>query len=136
MYRVMKEAKDGKPVVGRTGTSLGVRIPLDIKPDENGDVSPNTGGMSVSPSLYTLPPLFVPVRLHALVPKARGSNHLRVWKMGAGPFDRSPVAPGLELRPDSRKHGTIQPDQLMTLLAYEDALAATRDQWVIDETGG
>jgi len=53
--------------------------------------------------------------------------------MGNGPFIAEPVAPGLRHRPDSATHGLVEPDRSMPLTEYEQALAATRDQWVIDE---
>jgi hypothetical protein len=56
-YRVMRRAAQGGPEVGQGATKLGVRIPRDIEPAEDGTVSPGIGGMSVSPSIETLPPL-------------------------------------------------------------------------------
>jgi len=53
--------------------------------------------------------------------------------MGSGPFTAEQVAKGLLLRPDSGTHGAVEPDRHVALSEYEDALAATRDQWVIDE---
>ena len=137
IFRVMKKAQDDKPMIGPSATSLGVRVPKDIQPDKSGNVVPNTGGMSVSPALISLPALLVPRRLRHLVPgaQATGSN-LCIWRMGSGPFEASQVAPGLALRPDKPNHGTVQPDKPMPLHEYQDALVATRSQWVIDETGG
>jgi hypothetical protein len=53
--------------------------------------------------------------------------------MGTGPFVAEPVAAGLQLRPDSETHGTVEPDRPMPLPEYQAALASTREQWVIDE---
>jgi hypothetical protein len=58
-----------------------------------------------------------------------------VWKLGDGPFQPGLIAPRLTLRPDSPHHGTIQPAVLMPLKEYEEALAATREDRVIDESG-
>ena len=136
VYRVMRKAVDDKPEVGRTGKSLGVRIPTDIKPDAAGNVHPNTGGMSVAPSMHALPALLVPVRLRLLVPGANATGkNLHVWRMGSGDFREEEIAPSLTLRPDKPSHGTVQPTSSMPLQAYEAALAATRDEWVIDESG-
>ena len=117
IYRAMKKAADDKPVVGQSGTTLGVRIGTDITPDPGGQVLPGTGGMSVSPSMRTLPPQLVPRRLRALVPTARGKDYLHVWRMGTGAFAHGPVAAGLQLAPDRPGHGTVQPDQPMTAQA-------------------
>jgi len=67
---------------------LGVRVPLDIEPHASGCVRPGTGGMSVAPRLADLPPHRIPRRLRGLagLAFAAGSNTLRVWKIGNGPF--------------------------------------------------
>jgi hypothetical protein len=131
----MKQDADGKPALGRSATTLGVRVPMDIAPDAGGMVYPGTGGMSVAPDLRQLPPQRVPRRLRHLVPRAAGKESWFVWVHREGPFTASPVATGLVLLPDRPGHATVQPDQPMTLDDYEKALAATRDQWTIDETG-
>jgi len=69
----MKEA-DGKPTLGEEATDLGVRIPVDIEPDADGNVVPGSGGMFVSPQLTSLPPHRIPKRLYPLVPKATGKD--------------------------------------------------------------
>ncbi len=136
VYRVMKAGDDGKPVVGRSATALGVRIPQDITADADVNVAPGTGGMSVSPWLKALPAALVPVALKSLVPGARNSaKTARVWRMGSGPFVEAKIGEKLQLRPDSPRHGTIQPFETMPLQAYEEALAATRDHWLIAESG-
>jgi hypothetical protein len=53
--------------------------------------------------------------------------------MGEGPFVAGQVAEGLDLRPDRPSHGAVEPSEVMTLERYQAALAATRDQWSIDE---
>ena len=91
VYRVMKQGEDGKPLVGHSATSLGVRVPTDIRPDLARNVGPGTGGMSVSPSLAQLPALLVPTRLRHLVRGAKAwGGKLRIWKMGSGPFVAGP----------------------------------------------
>jgi len=135
IYRVMKRAEDGGPAVGRSPTSLGVRIPQDISPDDQGNVAPALGGMSVSPRLVELPKFLVPKRLVHLLPSARGSNNNFVWRMGAGPFVAGAVAPGLLMQPDRPGHGTVQPESVVPLPTYEAALVATRSEWAVDESG-
>jgi hypothetical protein len=135
IYRSMA-VEDGQPLVGRYAHALGVRVVgdhVDVIPDDNGCVHPQQGGMSVAPSLRQLPSYRVPMRLRHLVRGARGNDQHRVWSMGEGDFTEVPVAPGLQLRPDSEAHGVIEPSEPMALMAYEAALAATRNLWSVDE---
>src|SRR5437762_184390 len=97
IYRVMK-SEDGRPALGSSATTLGIRIGIDIHPERDGRVGPGNGGMSVSPSLDDLPVWLVPERLRGRVWGARGRNTLFVWSMGDGPFVSNPVAEGLQLR--------------------------------------
>jgi hypothetical protein len=64
---------------------------------------------------------------------ATGSEKVFCWRMGSGPFVAEQVAAGLFLRPDSDSHANVEPDQPMPLAECQGALAATRDQWEIDE---
>lgn len=108
----------------------------DIAADESGMVRPETGGMSVVPNWRDLRFYRIPRRLKIKVPGAKGSDQLFCWRLGEGPFVAGPIAPRLSLRPDDdvhSKHGVIEPTQVMALTEYQEALAATRDQWVIDE---
>jgi hypothetical protein len=135
VYRSMK-AVGGKPLVGRQPHALGVRVEgehADVNPDNNDQVHPNGGGMSVAPSLRLLLSHLVPRRLRDIVPGARAKDDRFVWSMGDGDFVFAPVAPGLHLRPDSERHGVIEPSGSMELTAYEMALVATRDQWSVSE---
>ena len=137
IYRVMK--KDGeRPMIGSSATTLGVRVPADIRPDASGDVHPGTGGMSVSPSLRSLrslPARLIPTRLRQIIPGAAGSNSLFVWSMGERPFASGAVTDQLDLRPDpnNSNHGFVEPGSVMELEVYEKALAATQGTWRIDE---
>ena len=54
------------PKLGASARTLGVRVPRDIEPDQNGDVQPGSRGMSVAPSLRDLPVEWVPKRLKHL----------------------------------------------------------------------
>jgi hypothetical protein len=64
---------------------------------------------------------------------ATGPPNAFCWRMGSGAFVTAPVASGLVLNPNSEIHGTVQPDSPMLVNEYQNKLAATRDQWVIDE---
>lgn len=127
----------GKPTIGDGPLDLGVRVPADVQPTAAGHVSPGMGGMSVSPRLTALPPHRVPRRLHPLVPKATGKNFCFVWSMGEGAFAAGAVALGLCLRPDlsNDKHGFGEPTAAMSIADYRQALAATQDEWQVDEVG-
>jgi hypothetical protein len=132
IYRAM--LPDGSyPKLGRGARMLGVRVPKDIAPDQNGDVQPGSHGMSVAPSLRDLPIELVPKRLRHLRVGAAGPDTSKVWRHGEGRFETAIVAPHLVLRPDRPDHGVIAPDAVMPLEQYEHALAETSSGWVIDE---
>jgi hypothetical protein len=139
IYRAMR-ADGAKPLVGPTAQTLGVRVPpdpnADIEVGPDGKVNPEGGGMSVAPAWRLLPLHRIPKRLRPEVPGAVGSNSLHCWCMGAGPFTAGPVAAELLLRPDAGeqpRHGVVAPAREMPLSDYQDALAATREEWSIDE---
>src|SRR5260370_38293414 len=134
IYRSMKE-KDGKPLVGTSASSLGARVPTDIRPDAAGYVRPGTGGMSVAPSLRDLPARLVPSRLRHLVPGAAGNDDLSIWARGKGHFARRAISEQLQLRLDPKRsnHGFVEPRAAMKLDDYQEALAARRVQWSISE---
>jgi len=145
VYRVMTPDGD-VPQVGPSARKLGVRVhPMpnhDVKPDGDGNVGPDRyfeeqrEGMSVAPSLSTLPFHRVPARLLWLRSDARGNNKDRVFRLGEGPFVRSAVADDLELAPDDveePEHGVIQPKNVMPVAVYQAALAATKTDWFADE---
>jgi hypothetical protein len=140
IYRTML-ADGGKPKVGSESKMLGVRIAPtprpDIPVDQAGNVHPDTGGMSVVPDWRELPYFLVPMRLKAVRPDARGSNQLTCWSLGEGLFEVGSLADKLVLRPDSNDptaHGFVEPSDVMSIENYQEALAETQDQWVIDET--
>lgn len=128
--------KDGDlPMVGDQPRMLGA-APKDIAPDGAGNVHPGRHGMSVAPSLRSLPSHLIPKRLRLLAPDAIGSNTSSIWCHGDGAFlDASIVAPHLELRVDSPDHGVVAPASTMPLADYQQALAATRPNWIEDERG-
>jgi hypothetical protein len=132
IYRAMTPDGD-KPKIGPTARSLGVRPGADIKPDENGFVTPGTGGMSVAPSWRELKKHRIPRRLRNIVPGATGSNLDRCWRMGEGGFKNDSVATNLTLRPDREDHGMVEPSVDMLLADFQAALGATQAEWSIDE---
>jgi len=127
MFRVMKRGDDGTPVVGSAFAELGVRAGTDITPDRNGLVAPSRAdGMSVNPSLNTIPPILLPRRYR---PSGTGKASHSVYEYGDGPFVEGPAAHRLRLMPDRATHGTVQPDEVMALAEFQAALAATRVGW-------
>jgi hypothetical protein len=137
IYRVM--TVDGKrPLVADTARGLGVRIGggtnTDIPVSSNGDVTPNTGGMSVAPSWRDLPLHRIPHRLRTVVHSAAGNDKDACWRMGEGPFVEASVADGLMLRPDRKAHGNVEPIESMSLVRYRGLIAATREMWEVDES--
>jgi len=124
-------------MVGPDARMLGIRTPADIQPDGNGDVHPDSGGMSVAPRLADLPPHRIPRRLRAFpgLATAAGSNALWVWRMGDGDFVPSPITSvlALSLHPADARHGLLECFVIMSLRPYRSGLAETRPEWEIEE---
>ncbi len=133
-FRAMKRSDDDKPLVEPTASGLGVRPNHDIDLDVNGNAIANKKGMSVAPNWRDLPLHRIPKRLRPLVSGARGSDSTFCFAHGAGPFRDGLVTADLELACDSTTHGTVAPCQAVALFQYESALAATRNDWTVDET--
>lgn len=127
-----------KPLVANTARGLGVRIGGgphdDVAVTADGEIVPNTGGMSVAPSWRDLPLHRIPRRLRNAMPNATGANLDACWRIGEGAFIYAPIAEGLMLRPDRPTHGTVEPRNLTSVENYLRDLGATRDDWVIDES--
>ena len=136
IYRAMT-VEQNKPLVANTARGLGVRFgdgpTADMPVDENGNVHPGSHGMSVAPAWRDLEIHRIPRRSRRLVPEASGSNKDACWKMGTGPFEKGPIAEGLELEIDSPKHGLVGTAAITSKEDYLAALTATRDLWLIDE---
>jgi hypothetical protein len=139
VYRAMLADGD-RPEVGPAALALGVRVPpdehADIAVGEDGLVETRTGGMSVAPGWRLLPIHRIPRRLRAKFPRAAGKNIVFLWRMGDGPFTEGPFADRLLFRADPEKperHGFVEPATRMPADEYQEALAATRDQWILDE---
>ena len=121
LYRSMNEARDGKPEVGRSARTLGVRPGIDILVGPDCTVVGRAGGMSVAPeSRVNLP-------RHRLPPEDGGTGKDPVWEIGTADlgadltYREDPLQPGV--------HGFVEPSRTMTLEDYDRALAATREAW-------
>jgi hypothetical protein len=55
-------------------------------------------------------------------------------RLGEGAFERGAVSETLIFRPDRPNHGLVGPAVPMLLVSFQAALAATQDQWQIDES--
>jgi hypothetical protein len=139
IYRAMKKADDDLPVVEPGARGLGVRQPpspyADVDVDSDGNVVLNGQGMSVARHWRDLPKHRIPERLDDGEIGAIGSNLDYCWKMGDGPFQRAPIAEGLELIPkkDDTTRGNVAPIRSVSLAQFQSHLGSTRNRWVVDE---
>jgi hypothetical protein len=140
IYRSMKRADDGLPVVGSNARELGVRVPpnpaADVDLDDQGNVILNGKGMSVAENWRLLPPHLVPKRLRPMLSGAAGSDQLSCYKHGDGPFQAGPINDRLILvwKAHDPRSGNVVPSQLVQVPEFQDDLAATRSDWSIDES--
>ena len=140
VFRAMKRSVDGLPVVGSAVKELGVRVPpdpnADIDLDANGDVILNGKGMSVAENWRDLLPHLVPKRLKPIFPGATGSNSLACFRTGQGPFSAGPLNDrvSLVLKRHDAHAGNVVPVPSVAERQFQDDLAATRGEWILDET--
>ena len=125
-FRSMTPARDGLPEEGRSARKLGVRVPDDIEPDGNGNVSGGTGGLSVAPaSMWNLPHHRRP---RGMKRGSTGKDTDRVYSLGGAALDGSVLV----IRPDPKApalHAFVEPCEMMSLAKYESGLSATRPHW-------
>lgn len=124
LYRAMKEAADGLPIVSPfrgLGIRPGTMRKADVKAINPSDVVvPGAGGMSVVPQ----DPGHLPIHRKPL--SLGGTGRDPVWYIEA-----SDLAPDLRFRQDKPTHGLVEVDQPMTLQEFQDAVARTRIRWVL-----
>ena len=130
VYRAMRREADNLPTVAQAANALGVRLGIDIDLDAANNALVNNKGMSVAPAWSRIPLFRVPKRLGV---GGQGSNNTFCFRNGAGAFQQTAFAAGLEFLPDSPTHGVVRPAQVVPLAQYESDLAATRAAWQIDE---
>ena len=144
IVRPMLKDADGLPLVGTRSKCLGVRptgrnadVDLDPPGDENGHVVSNHKGLSVSADWRDLPGHLIPEHLDDGMNGASGKNMaVYVHGNGTGPFAEGAVTDGLELifKEGSLTSGVICPVASVLLSKYQADLAATRPDWVNDES--
>jgi len=113
VYRAMTASPDGYPRTGNTVRDLGVRSDGDFRdviPDDEGNVHPDNGGMSVNPRVEDIPPWL--------------GKRSPVWS-----FDTELLPRSLKYRQDKADHGLIEPGESMPLERYRETLAETREDW-------
>jgi hypothetical protein len=122
VYRSMKPGPGGLPLPGPSARELGVRPGKDIPVRPTGLVSPETGGMSVSPGSPTNLPL------HRRPPAFGGTGKDPVFAIDADDLG----AHGLHYRPDPEnpvRHGFVEPSREMSLEEYQGAIRSTAASW-------
>ena len=118
LYRVMKVAPDGKPLVGKRRNMLGVRPtdPANTDPSRRFDVAAVNDTDLVHPGkgLSTSP----------------DPDSLRVSR-GEAVFEieTDELAPDLAPNPDHPGHVLLEPSRSMPLSDFQQALVDTRDLW-------
>lgn len=139
IVRPMYADDEGLPRVGTTAKCLGVRPPpnshADVELDEAGNVTLNRKGLSVSQDWRQLPGHLIPEHLDDGFNGASGKG-MRIFVRGEGSFDEALVAETLELlhKPNTRSSGVVAPVFLIPLAQYQQDLAKTRKEWVVNES--
>jgi hypothetical protein len=129
VYRAMIEDEDGLPMLGLTALKLGVRLGIDIFPDQTGMVyrpafrpdEPN--GLSCSPTIKDLPAFALPVEWGGTNRKAV------VWRIEEYDLGAELVAQE-DTSPQARgRHVSVGPSGPMLFNDYLRAIQATRSKW-------
>jgi hypothetical protein len=92
--------------------------------------------MSVAENWRWMLPHLIPKRLRSVCPSAAGSNGLACFRFGQGPFTSEQLNARLSvvLKELNARAGNVVPIHLGNIRQFQDDLAATRSEWVIDET--
>jgi hypothetical protein len=126
LFRAMIPDVDGFPKAGRSARMLGVRVPEDIVPDENGLVSPGSGGMSVAPGSEWNVPNHRRPRGMKNGSTGNAGDRMFAWLETLIPTDKLKVRADREY-PDT--HVYVEPAIMIKLTQYESDLADTRTDW-------
>jgi hypothetical protein len=130
-YRVMIPGDDGLPKIGRSASTLGVRVEgRDRRPDiapKHGRVKPGCGGMSVTPDDWH------GIYFAFLENAIDDGEPDEVWCLQHGSLGVDLMFRADPAKPDT--HGFIEPAREMSLEEYESALEATRPHWRLYSIG-
>jgi hypothetical protein len=135
----MRVEPDGLPRVGNRSKCLGVREPPDAHADVDfdgaGHVLLNREGLSVTKDWRDLLGHLIPEHLDDGFNGASGKG-MQVFALGSGGFDEGEVTQDLELlhKTGTVTAGVVAPTTSIPLAQYQQALAATRPDWIIDES--
>lgn len=134
---MIKDGQDGGPVIGAKRDHLGV-YPGEITKNVDGTVDTSNGGMSVNSVVKRLPLSKLPARLQDFAgvnEKYTGAFNPKteLYALEGVEYASVPISAELNLVPQKRSHGVIEPSRRMLLTDYEDALAATRERWVASD---
>ena len=119
---------------------MGVRTTgpfADVDLDEAGNVLTNRKGMSVSEDWRTLPGHLIPEHLDDGLNGASGKNMaVFVHGVAGSGFVEGLIAPGLELcfKAGRTSSGNVCPVNCVPIADYQNDLASTRPDWIIDES--
>ncbi|WP_145062086.1 hypothetical protein [Engelhardtia mirabilis] len=120
-YLGMKAEPDGRPSVASSARRLGVRVGVDVHPDQRGFGDYGGGGMSVAPDdLMHLPP-------HRRPKVLSGTGLDPVFQVSS-----SDLGSELTLRRDRADHALAEPGGRVLLGTFERALSESRSQWTIE----
>lgn len=123
IYRAMRE-EDGRPKLGASSTTLGVRRDVDIDVDVDGMVdrpsfsTRGRNGVSSAPEILHLPEFILPQQWGG-----RNSN-TTVWRIR-----KSLLGSALVAEQDAPHHVSIGPAHKMSFDEYLAAIQATAGQW-------
>lgn len=123
LFRGMKADASGRPAIGPSARTLGVRPGIDVPAvGPNDAISPGQEGLSVTPD----DPMQLPLIRRPSNFGGRGRDP--VWMI-----DETDLGTDLVYRTDPNRaaHGFIEPSRTMTLDDYQQVLAATQSRWVI-----
>lgn len=139
---------DGLPKLGKRAKCLGVREPpgpnADVDIDSSGNVviiqqdaqkvTPARQGLSVADDWRSLPGYLIPIELGSDHKGASGKG-IKIFVHGSGPFEEGYVTDCLVLwhKPGTSKNGVVAPSAEITLSQFQNDLAATRQNWFVDE---
>ena len=140
IYRAMKQTDQGLPVIGSNSKELGVRIPPNPSPDvdldESRNVVCNGKGMSVVENWRRLLLISFPSGSDQSFLALQVGNAVACFRFGQGPFAEEQLNSCLAVVFKGRdtRGGNVVPIELVSIGQFQDDLAATYGDWVIDET--